>query len=72
VLQQLVEAEAGAAQRRRRVAAGGGGKSEHDCLLAFLGEPGLASKGASSRRRPLPDLLGIAVEGVGFERGEAG
>ena len=42
MLQQLVEAEAGAAQRGRRVGAKGGGEGEHDRFLAFLGQPGLA------------------------------
>jgi hypothetical protein len=46
VLQQLVEAEAGAAQCRRRVAAEGGGEGEHDRFLALFGKPRLAGKGA--------------------------
>ena len=82
MLQQLVEAEAGAAQRGRRVAAEGGGKGEHDRFLALFGKPRLAGKGAPAEGRPLPELLGIAgavaqrqqraVEGIGLELEETG
>jgi hypothetical protein len=82
VLQELVEAEADAAQCGCRITVEGGGKSEHDCFLTLFGQSGLAGKGASSQRRPLAELLRIAgaiaqrqqgaVEGVGFELEEAG
>ena len=51
VLQQLVEAEAGAAQRRRRVAAGGGGKAS---TIASL--PSSASRASRAKARP-PDAV---------------
>ena len=82
VLQQLVKAEAGAAQRGCRITAQRRRKGEHDGFLALFGKTGLAGEGAPAKRGPLADLLGVAgafaqrqqcaVEGVGFELEQAG